>query len=320
MVGFFFLLSCLIFTSYFLRPAFAHPGGLDSQGGHTCRTNCAQYGLQDGEYHYHTTNSTPSPSPSPVSEATTTPQPTSSSTTTTSSTTSSGQVILNEVLANPESGNEWVELYNNGSSSLDISGYKIDDIEGGSSPFTIPQGTTIGPHNYLYFSFTSRLNNDGDTARLLNSSGQVLEEHAYQDSQKGVSFAKDSNSSWQETTTLTPGAANIITKPVSAEGSTQTTSSKKTASTKTSPSPAVAGAKDSTTQKKSSSGGITEDSSDYVLPETATTTAQIQEATSEAEVATLGGRGNLLGPLFLGGAGVILLAGAVIRHLKLRRK
>ncbi|WP_299087561.1 YHYH domain-containing protein [uncultured Metabacillus sp.] len=33
--------------------ASASPGGLDSNGGHTCRTNCAQYGLNNGEYHYH---------------------------------------------------------------------------------------------------------------------------------------------------------------------------------------------------------------------------------------------------------------------------
>lgn len=31
----------------------ASPGGLDANGGHTCRTNCSQYGLTTGEYHYH---------------------------------------------------------------------------------------------------------------------------------------------------------------------------------------------------------------------------------------------------------------------------
>lgn len=36
----------------------AHPGNTDSNGGHTCRTNCSSWGLQYGEYHYHneTTN------------------------------------------------------------------------------------------------------------------------------------------------------------------------------------------------------------------------------------------------------------------------
>jgi len=44
----FFLITSLSYTSN----AFAHPGRTDANGGHTCRTNCVQYGLQDGEYHY----------------------------------------------------------------------------------------------------------------------------------------------------------------------------------------------------------------------------------------------------------------------------
>lgn len=31
--------------------ALAHGGGLDATGGHTCRTNCALYGFENGEYH-----------------------------------------------------------------------------------------------------------------------------------------------------------------------------------------------------------------------------------------------------------------------------
>ncbi|BBI34626.1 MBL fold metallo-hydrolase [Cohnella abietis] len=48
----------------------AHPGRTDANGGHTCRTNCAKWGLKDGEYHYHNggTTSTPAaPSSSPSS-------------------------------------------------------------------------------------------------------------------------------------------------------------------------------------------------------------------------------------------------------------
>jgi hypothetical protein len=31
----------------------AHPGRTDGNGGHTCRTNCASWGLATGEYHTH---------------------------------------------------------------------------------------------------------------------------------------------------------------------------------------------------------------------------------------------------------------------------
>ncbi len=38
---------------------FAHPGRTDSSGGHTCRTNCASWGLSTGEYHYHRSKGVP---------------------------------------------------------------------------------------------------------------------------------------------------------------------------------------------------------------------------------------------------------------------
>ncbi|WCF08735.1 MBL fold metallo-hydrolase [Paenibacillus thiaminolyticus] len=44
-----FSLLCALFSPALL----AHPGKTDANGGHTCRTNCAQWGLKDGEYHYH---------------------------------------------------------------------------------------------------------------------------------------------------------------------------------------------------------------------------------------------------------------------------
>jgi hypothetical protein len=49
----FFLLSSFIVVSLALVPAHAHPGRTDSSGGHTCRTNCASWGLGQGEYHSH---------------------------------------------------------------------------------------------------------------------------------------------------------------------------------------------------------------------------------------------------------------------------
>ena len=43
------IISALIFPSI----SFAHPGRTDSLGCHTCRTNCASWGLSTGEYHCH---------------------------------------------------------------------------------------------------------------------------------------------------------------------------------------------------------------------------------------------------------------------------
>lgn len=48
--------------------SWAHPGRTDARGCHTCRTNCAKWGLRTGEYHCHnappsTTSSPATPSP-----------------------------------------------------------------------------------------------------------------------------------------------------------------------------------------------------------------------------------------------------------------
>ena len=51
-------LLCL-FYSYFINVdyVYAHPGGTDANGCHTCRTNCEYYGLDYGEYHCHNSSS-----------------------------------------------------------------------------------------------------------------------------------------------------------------------------------------------------------------------------------------------------------------------
>lgn len=83
-----FWISLLLF--FIIIPSFveAHPGRTDSNGGHTCRTNCEKWGLEYGEYHYHGGNETikderptqiPTPSPkiiiSPIPITTLNPTP-----------------------------------------------------------------------------------------------------------------------------------------------------------------------------------------------------------------------------------------------------
>ncbi|MDO7908405.1 copper amine oxidase N-terminal domain-containing protein [Paenibacillus sp. JX-17] len=63
--------------------ASAHPGRTDSNGGHTCWTNCSKWGLDYGEYHYHnggssssgSSSSSSSPSSSYSTPKSSTPKP-----------------------------------------------------------------------------------------------------------------------------------------------------------------------------------------------------------------------------------------------------
>ncbi|GED13762.1 thermonuclease family protein [Aneurinibacillus migulanus] len=75
------ILALMIMLGLVAAPlsASAHPGRTDANGGHTCRTNCAKWGLKDGEYHYHNGGSTKTTS-APTTKATQ-PAPTKPATT-----------------------------------------------------------------------------------------------------------------------------------------------------------------------------------------------------------------------------------------------
>lgn len=48
-----YLILLIMLLSVPISFVFAHPGRTDSRGCHTCRTNCAKWGLSNGQYHCH---------------------------------------------------------------------------------------------------------------------------------------------------------------------------------------------------------------------------------------------------------------------------
>ena len=65
--------------------------------------------------------------------------------------------MINEFLPNPDSdetsedtGREWVELYNNSSSEIDLSGWSIEwGTSSFGSAYSIPQGKSIAPGGHF---------------------------------------------------------------------------------------------------------------------------------------------------------------------------
>lgn len=132
----------------------------------------------------------------------------------------SNAVVINELLPNPvgsDTTGEFIELFNTGGSAVDLAGWQIDDAEGGSTPYTIPAGTTIAENGYLSFlrSVTKiALNNDADSARLLDPAGEEKHAFSYDESAKeGQVWARNDSGSFKVSTTQTPGAKNVITSP-----------------------------------------------------------------------------------------------------------
>src|SRR5687767_8086480 len=112
-------------------------------------------------------------------------------------TTAADSVItFNEIMYHPlGNDSEWLELYNQMSANLDISGWAID----GGIEFRFPTNTVFHANTYLivaanpdqvrassgatnvYGPFTGRLSSSGETLRLRNQSGRLLDEMTYAD-------------------------------------------------------------------------------------------------------------------------------------------
>lgn len=88
----------LILITFIPTIVFAHPGKTDANGCHYCRTNCAKWGLYNGQYHCHNGGSSGSSSSNNTTKRTTTKKTTTTRTTTsstTTTTTTTTQVIKN---------------------------------------------------------------------------------------------------------------------------------------------------------------------------------------------------------------------------------
>ncbi len=125
-------------------------------------------------------------------------------------------VVINEILANPASGQEaFVELYNHSSQAVDISGCYLSDSPS-TNKFKIPAATSIEAHGFITFSpatlgFAPKPS--GETVFLVNS-GQtrVIDAVRYGGQATGVASGRcpDGGAEVRALASATPGAANSI--------------------------------------------------------------------------------------------------------------
>ncbi|MFV1884104.1 MAG: lamin tail domain-containing protein [Balneola sp.] len=122
-------------------------------------------------------------------------------TTTQSGTGGTGTILFSEIFYDTpgtDSNEEWIELYNGGSTTLDLGGYTITDNNGTGSSYTFPSGSNILPGSYftvavnqsgflaiygfdadLYGSIPA-LNNGGDALILTDGSSQEVDAVAWE--------------------------------------------------------------------------------------------------------------------------------------------
>ncbi len=92
--------------------------------------------------------------------------------------TAAGSVVVNEMELNPpDGGSDWVELYNSGNSSVDISGWSATITDGGwVGKMSVPNGSIIPAGGFYVLSGKSGWNHDnGGFVTLYSQSGEVID-------------------------------------------------------------------------------------------------------------------------------------------------
>ncbi len=140
-------------------------------------------------------------------------------------------VVINEVLAKSAATADWIELYNDGDDTVDLSGYALHDDGSASDAWVFPDGTVIDAGGFLlvwaddvdedglgdtqgelssalHASF--KLSKDGETLVLLDASGEIADSVEFPALGEEESYARteDGGSDWSIFTAATPGASN----------------------------------------------------------------------------------------------------------------
>jgi hypothetical protein len=124
-------------------------------------------------------------------------------------------ITLNEIMSNPASGKEWVELFVHDADATSTD--RVLELWDASSRIaTITKGTPVNAERYFVVTLSSaRLNNDGDSLSLMEQSGAILDATAIPALEKGVAWARLVDTvAWAETDIATPGLQNAFPIPV----------------------------------------------------------------------------------------------------------
>ncbi len=123
-------------------------------------------------------------------------------------TPSYASIRLNEIYPAPPSGeSEWIELYNDGNTAINVTGYTLTDLVNNQIAFP---AATLEPLSYLIVNSSNILNNGGDTIILKDNEGLILDLTSYTESfNSSKSYAKcQSTNSWVTTSLITKSQSN----------------------------------------------------------------------------------------------------------------
>jgi PKD repeat protein len=131
-------------------------------------------------------------------------------------TETSSEVYLNELLANPkgdEVDGEYIELFNNGATPINLKGWGL--LDASQKKFILTQDTSIESLAYLVLPrslFKFSLNNFGtETVSIVDPTGKEIDTVTYTNPKEGLSYSRKKDS-WHFTKHQTPGEDNEFSK------------------------------------------------------------------------------------------------------------
>ncbi len=94
--------------------------------------------------------------------------------------------------AKEDKKNEWIEITNTGEKKIGMGNWKLDDDEGGSKPYTLPDTLVIEPGASIIIKAPESklsLANTRDVVRLSNPAGDLMQSVEYEEAPKETSYA-----------------------------------------------------------------------------------------------------------------------------------
>lgn len=110
------------------------------------------------------------------------------------STYAASDILINEILPNPDSSKnetEWIEIYNSSTTDININEYILEDLSSSGSTNTyVYKNIILKGKSACYLDFSSKFNNDKDTITLKNKDGDQLDQYQYTSTIKSKSFSR----------------------------------------------------------------------------------------------------------------------------------
>lgn len=125
-----------------------------------------------------------------------------------------GHVRINEIFPNPstpQDRGEYIELYNESDSIVDISRWSVTDATK-TGRYVFPSGTALQPHGYIVITdtdFSFSLNNTSETVSLFDASSVLQDTVSYSKTTEDASLNWTADG-WRGSKTRTPGQPNIL--------------------------------------------------------------------------------------------------------------